>query len=494
MPGSLFIRADATERIGTGHVMRCLALAQSWQRSGGKALFAQIESTPAIERRLQTEGFPIVSIEAEPGSAEDARATVRLAREQGADWIVADGYHFDAEYQRHFKENELRLLLIDDYGHAEHYWADYVLNQNLSADPKLYRSRESDSHLLLGTRYVLLRRDFEKWRNWKREIPAVAHKVLVTLGGADPENVTAKIIQALTSLRDVEVVVVAGGSNPHLEKLRTAISHLPPAIRLVVDVTNMPDLMAWADIAIAAGGTTSWELAFMGVPSLMFILAENQRGLVDALADEKVVRKTSMESLAGDLRALQSDAAARKAMSERGRKLVDGLGVSRVVSHLRAAKLRLRPVRAEDCRQIWEWANEAEARSASFSQEPIPWEDHVKWFSARVDSPSCLFYVATNSGENPVGQIRFDVEADEAVLSVSLAKEARGHGYGSPLIVQGAQRCFADSRVDLIRAYVKPTNETSIHAFEKTDFVPAKSVEVRGQTMRQFVLERHVAS
>src|ERR1700720_1415005 len=98
---TLLVRADASERIGTGHVMRCLALAQEFQRTAGRVIFVQGKTTSAIEDRLRAEGLEIASLNATPGSTEDARATVRLAREQGADWIVADGYHFDAEYQRH---------------------------------------------------------------------------------------------------------------------------------------------------------------------------------------------------------------------------------------------------------------------------------------------------------------------------------------------------------------------------------------------------------
>ncbi len=145
MPSSLLIRADASERIGTGHVMRCLALAQEFQRTVGRVLFVQAETTSAIEGRLRAEGFEIASLDVAPGSLEDARATVRLAREQGVTWIVADGYHFGAGYQRHLKENEFSLLLIDDYGHAEHYWAHYILNHNLSADPRNSNSRSQSA-------------------------------------------------------------------------------------------------------------------------------------------------------------------------------------------------------------------------------------------------------------------------------------------------------------------------------------------------------------
>jgi UDP-2,4-diacetamido-2,4,6-trideoxy-beta-L-altropyranose hydrolase len=485
----LLIRADGNVRIGTGHIMRCLSLAQGVKRAGGEVMFAVAEISASLEERFSATKIPFAKINFPIGSAEDAAQTIQLAREQNADWIVADGYSFAADFQKQIKQAGFRLLLFDDYGHAESYCADLILNQNIHANAALYEKRAQNTRLLLGTHYALLRDEFLAYRNWKRTFPPVARKLLVTLGGADPDNVTGKVIEALRDF-DLECKIVVGGSNPHLAALQSAICHLPSAISLIVDARNMPELMAWADIAVAAGGTTSWELAFMGVPTLMFVLAENQREVAEALGATQMVRKTNLQSLEVDLRLLITDFSARKRMSELAQKLVDGLGVSRVISHLRAADLNLRPVRAEDCRQIWEWANDPDARAVSIEQQEIPWADHMKWFSSRVNSPSCFFYIAANSNEKPIGQIRFDVVGSEAVLSVSLAKESRGRGYGAPLIVGGAQRCFADSHVTLIRAFVKPTNESSLRAFEKSDFVPTESVEFRGQTMRQFILKR----
>ena len=498
MPSSLLIRADASARIGTGHVMRCLALAQEFQRTVGRVLFVQAETTSAIERRLRAEGFVIASLDVTPGSTEDARATVRLAREQDVTWIVADGYHFDAEYQRHLKENELRLLLIDDYGHAEHYWAHYVLNQNLSADPMLYKNREPYTRLLFGTKYVLLRQEFHRWRDWEREIPTVAHKVLVTLGGADPDNATSKIMEALLQIRDeqLECVVVIGGSNPHLEKLKAAICHLPSAIRLVVDATNMPELMAWADVAIAAGGTTSWELAFIGLPSVAIVLADNQAAIAASLEREGVSvnlgasTNVTIDRIADAVQSLLNDPDRRRQMSRSGRSLVDGLGVCRVITRMQAARLTLRRAGKEDCQLIWEWANDPEARAVSFSPDPIPWESHMRWYAGKADDPNCFFYVAANGSGHPLGQIRFERTGREAIVSVSLAPSARGKGIGSALIVRGAEQFFAESNADLVRAFIKMDNLASARAFEKADFKDAGVMNVRGQEAKHFVLAR----
>jgi len=281
MTGSLLLRADASETIGTGHVMRCLALAQAWQDTGGRVVFLMATEAPAVEARLQSEGMEVIHLPVQPGSRDDAIQTADLARRVGADWVVVDGYHFGADYQRTIRGLGLHLLFIDDHGHADHYSADLVLNQNIHAHEGIYKNREPYTRLLLGTRYVLLRREFLKWRGWKREIPEVARKVLVTMGGSDPDNVTLKVIQALqqVDVDGLETIVVVGGGNPHYEELQSSVQESRFPVLLESNVTNMPELMAWADVAVSAGGSTSWELAFMGVPALVLILANNQRSI-----------------------------------------------------------------------------------------------------------------------------------------------------------------------------------------------------------------------
>ena len=133
MPDSLIIRADASPPIGTGHVMRCLALAQQWQQKNGAVFFVSAEITPTLSERLKAESMETAVITAAPGSIEDAEQTLAHASACEATWIVADGYVFGVAWQKHIKDSGLRLLVIDDYGHSEHYHADIILNQNASA-------------------------------------------------------------------------------------------------------------------------------------------------------------------------------------------------------------------------------------------------------------------------------------------------------------------------------------------------------------------------
>ncbi|TAJ15991.1 MAG: UDP-2,4-diacetamido-2,4,6-trideoxy-beta-L-altropyranose hydrolase [Planctomycetota bacterium] len=256
----LLLRADASSAIGTGHVMRCLALAQAWTERGGVASFASADCASALAARLSTEGFELQPIDARAGSAEDARATIRLARRRGARWVALDGYHFGAPYQAHLRAAGLRVLLFDDEARAGAYEADLLLNQNLHAAERDYGWRSGSARLLLGSQYALLRREFRRGAQPREDVPERAHRLLVTLGGADPSNATERVLRALTRLRipDLEVLCLAGAANPHYDALARRAA--PPHVRVERATSDMPACMAWADMAISAAGTTSWEL------------------------------------------------------------------------------------------------------------------------------------------------------------------------------------------------------------------------------------------
>lgn len=338
----LIIRADASSRMGIGHVMRCLALGQAWQDRGGEVVFIMAQSPPALESRLKLEGMEVIGLSALPGSVADARQTTAWARERQARWLVVDGYQFEADYQRQIKESQISLLVIDDYGHAGQYWADLVLNQNVYAHEGLYPRREAYCRLLLGMPYVLLRREFRQWQGWRRDIPEVARKILITLGGGDSDNVSGKVVSAFGHLdRDeLEAVVLAGGANQHLEELKGQVAGMSGAIRLATDVNNMPELMAWADVAVTAGGSTCWEAAFMGLPCLVIVLADNQVPTAAGLAERGAARtlgrhqELATEQLVRELSELLGSKGKREELCWQGQALVNGHGTDRIMGEL----------------------------------------------------------------------------------------------------------------------------------------------------------------
>lgn len=494
----LLLRADASTQIGTGHVMRCLALAQAWQDAGGLVHFAAVDIPERLEMRLRAENMTLHRMDVVPGSHADAIQCATLAKALNVDWVVEDGYQFGADFQHTIKGAGLRLLAIDDYGHASHYCADLVLNQNIYANSSVYSSREPNTRLLLGTQYVLLRQEFWRWCSKLQNIPVQARKVLVTMGGSDPDNVTLKVIEALNQVQfnGLELIVVVGASNKHLRKLQDAIRRSPHKILIKVNVRDMPELMDWAELAVSAGGSTCWEFAFMGVPTLCLSLAENQLALAKGLNEagaaldlgwHATVEPRAIKRSVTNLLLSQDS---RRTMNKHGQDLVDGQGVKRVIRLLSHGGLILRPVRSEDRYLIWKWANDPAARANSFSSEPIPWEQHLAWFERRLADPLTKFYLAEDIGANPIGQIRFQVEGEAATVSLSLAPEQRGKGYGSELIGLGSQQIWNCTGIKQIHAYIKSGNDASMRVFARAGYLNAGAVEVQGVSAIHYLARR----
>jgi spore coat polysaccharide biosynthesis predicted glycosyltransferase SpsG len=236
-----------------------------------------------------------------------------------------------------------QLARIDDCGIEAPLPADVLVNQNLHANPRLYAGCSSDAKLLLGPTFALLRREFAPWRTWQRRVSPRVHRLLVTLGGSDDDNVAGKVIEALwmCSGLALDVRLVIGPAYAHRAKLAVACERL--GVRVERGVTDMTPLLAWADVAITAAGSTTWEAAFFGLPAIVLTLADNQREIA-ASAHEAGLSinlgwhaDVGPERIAEALTKLCDAPQLRQAMSQRGRRIVDGLGAGRVVEHLTRA-------------------------------------------------------------------------------------------------------------------------------------------------------------
>ncbi|MFN8535694.1 MAG: UDP-2,4-diacetamido-2,4,6-trideoxy-beta-L-altropyranose hydrolase [Dehalococcoidia bacterium] len=476
MTHRLVVRADAGEWIGTGHVMRGIAIGQAWADAGGEVVFALAGGGAAIEARIREEGFSLVRLDAAPGSAADAAETVAV----GARWIAVDGYHFNADYFDALR-GTARLLVVDDWGHAGRSDADLLLNGNAYASADLYH--DSMARLLIGTRYVPLRREF--MRGWlPRNTPPAARTVLVTLGGADPDNRTRTIVEALSSLTlDFEARVVVGASNPHAEAVRAAAAR-DRRIAVLGAVSDMPALMNWADLAIAGAGTTTWELCALGVPSLLAVLADNQAPVAQSVAERGAALSLGRlddvlpDRIAGRIDMLMRSPELRFLLSEQGRALVDGHGAARVVREMLAREVTLRQAGPDDQALVYAINNHPAVRRWSFSTGSIAWEDHVRWFAGKLADPRCLLYIAEDECE-PVGLLRLELRGDEATVSVGVDPGWHGRGYGTAILRAGLAAVVG--RAATLRAVIKPENAASIRAFTSAGYRPDEDTTVDGE-------------
>ena len=501
---NLIIRVDAGEKIGAGHLMRCIALAQAWQDLSGNVTFLSHCDNDILCKRVIDEGFNLIPIDKPHPDPSDIIQTLSLLKHHALcsmpsapPWYILDGYHFTPDYQKAIRENGYKLLIIDDMAHLDHYHADILLNQNIHASSLQY-SCDRDTVKLLGCKYVLLRREFWSWHGWKRTISKKARKILVTMGGGDPDNVTSKVIEAIKLLSNpnLEVRVVVGPSNPYLFELKHAILRAPCSIRFVVNTSNMPELMAWADVGILAGGSTCWEIAFMGLPTLIITISDNQVGIAEGLGSAGAAVdlswhvNISVNQCARALEEILQDKNKRACLSEQGQEVINGKGRQNVMRAMLAEQIKLRKAQENDCELLWKWANDLEARAVSFTSAPISWEDHTHWFNSKLNDGNCMMYVAAMNDGTPLGQIRYDIKQRNAVISISIDGKFRSKGYGVVLIRETAERLFNESNIRRVHAYVKQDNNASSNVFSKAGFKKLELTTIDAQQAYHFVLDR----
>lgn len=462
--------------MGTGHVMRMIALGQAWRDKGGDVIFLCAEVTPPLADRLKLEGFSLQRVDVVPGSIADLEVTCASITRHGDDlvFVVLDGYQFDADFQVGLKSAGCRLLVIDDYGHASSYRADLVLNQNISARANLYAASAQHCEFLLGTKFALLRKEFLAYQSWRRKIVPVAKNILITLGGSDPDNVTLKVIKELIDF-DLHAKVVIGGSNPHLREIEDFIrsqSDSKASIELVVNPTNMPELMAWADLALSAAGSTLLELAHMGLPTLLVVMADNQKVAAEEagrLGMAKILGEGNMLdtlNICEEVRDLCLDKKKRGFFSKAGKSHVDGKGVKRVLCHLMTGLVRLRDATENDLNELWRWRRDAVTRNLFLENKQPSLLAHKSWFRRAVKNPECVLLIAENQKGESLGQIRFDVVNKSATIHITIAPEFQGRGWGPAVIRKASEILISNRRAETITANVKSTNIPSRSAFE----------------------------
>ncbi len=496
---TILFRVDANSAIGCGHLMRCLALAQACSDKQLKTIFALSSSSREASENKALHGFNICFVTAYPGSLQDSRETIQLAVQNNASWIVIDGYHFDETYHQKVKESGIRILCIDDCSQMAFYYADIILNQNFHADEGQYQNRSPHTQLLLGSRYVLLRNEFLKLTDRTRNIPDQGRRILITMGGSDLQNITLTVVKWISELclPDLIADVVLGPSNLYFPEIRNYLNQQPGLFRIHRNVNNMSGLMANADLAISSAGTTSWEMAFMGVPSLLIVIAENQRPIAEKLHSlgasiylgwhEEITSGIVQQKVLELIRSPEQ----REKMMQIGQGIVDGKGRERVVEEITKSRIALRPADESDCRMIWEWANDEIVREASFSTEIISWDRHVEWFQTKLKDSGCEIYIAHNEDGRQLGQIRFEMDHNDAVISISLDPACRNKGYGRQIIAMGTQMILARRNVEQVRAMVKKSNIASLRAFENALFEKEGMDEFLGEHSFRLVYRKN---
>lgn len=277
----LLVRADAGGLLGTGHVMRMLALAQAWQDRGGKVLWAYARCPAPLAQRLAQECVEVHEwTTCEPGDDDDAKWTRALASRYGVQVLVLDNYHFSSAYQQQVRDEAWTLVCVDDYGHCELWHADVILNQNPPARrPDVSQLSGGDRvRLLWGEHFALLRREF-RLAALKPVPEATQGHLLITFGGVDPLGATQRVLDSLErgDFSSWHIRVIVGPGNVFFDELRQRVSASRYRMELLVAVTNMVEQFTWADRVISAAGSSCYEWMSLRKCAWVGVIAMNQR-------------------------------------------------------------------------------------------------------------------------------------------------------------------------------------------------------------------------
>jgi len=328
-------RTDGSRTIGVGHVFRCLALAEALQERGVASCFAVTATPVAIQEVIRQHGHAVQPLS--PKLPEIAQLSALAAR-RATRLLCVDTYAADEQYYRGLQAAGLRLVSIDDFA-AFPITAEWVVNQNAYAAELSYQVPAS-TRLLLGPRYALLRRQFRETRAAATAPPATSY-ILVLIGGTDPHQWSLRLARSLlqTLPAPFEIVVIVGPATSARAELEQ-LAQKQPRLCIKYQPADLPQVMAGATLAISGAGVTTYELACLGVPSLLLIVADNQRQNAAALGRLGIARVLGWhedwqaEGIAEQAAALLEKHDERREMAARGQRLVDGAGAERVAEEI----------------------------------------------------------------------------------------------------------------------------------------------------------------
>ncbi|OEE83856.1 UDP-2,4-diacetamido-2,4,6-trideoxy-beta-L-altropyranose hydrolase [Enterovibrio norvegicus FF-162] len=484
----IVIRSDASRWIGSGHIMRCLVLAKALAEDSHSVYFACLPQTGDLISLIEGRGYEVIRLSKVsnpklPKSDADYAAWLQRSEEidardfiehvKSADLVVTDHYGIGSLWQSNVRNYlQCDIFAIDDL--VRQHDADYILDQTLGRESREYTSK---GIVMTGSQYALLSPKFHTAREvaLERETLPMRPKVLVSMGGIDEPNATLKVLKALVGHINAAYTVLLSPRSPNYEEVRNWCAEFPEVTH--VDFTeNMPSMMLQHHIAIGAPGTTSWERACLGLPSIIIPLAENQNTISEQLVKNKAVLAVALDeiesSLLGSYDLLTSN---WQKYVANNLVLCDGLGIKRIISELYGSRDNegenqyiLDIAKNEDIELVFEWQCHPETRRYALNPQNPNFEQHVRWMKDKLARVSDYFYLIKDmSKEKSLGAVRLDrIRKGHYLISIFIAPDNYGKGIASSAL-KTIDKMYEDVT---LHATVLHDNKASQRLFEKSKF------------------------
>lgn len=461
MLSNIAFRVDASSDMGTGHLMRCITLADELKGSSANIIFVARHMPNYLQDLIAAKGylFKLLISEVDDSIDElnhavwlgtsqsiDAFATIKALEATRIDWIIIDHYALDFRWETKLRPYVNKIIVIDDLA-DRHHDCDVLFDQNYhqNANQRYEGKVPKGCQQLLGPHYALLRADFSQFRKISLNKSVDVKRVLVFFGGVDAENYTTFAITALTQINQKNLFVDVVIGNRHPQKNAILELCMSNQYNCHVQIDYMAELMSQADISIGAGGGAVWERCCMGLPTIAIATALNQKLQLNSLAQDGYCytfnpSNNIVESLKLHILALIENENLRLLLAEKSATLVDGLGAARVKNFIiQGSTIHIRHALPSDEKNIFEWRNHPSIRAVSIKKDSIDFVSHQTWFKNTLQNTSIKLLIA-EVNSNPVGVIRFDLMSQVAEISIYLiqqkneAQQKNGSGLGYAIL------------------------------------------------------------
>jgi UDP-2,4-diacetamido-2,4,6-trideoxy-beta-L-altropyranose hydrolase len=433
--------------------MRCLVLARELRKNNYNVTFAIRSQEGDSIKFIRSHNFfvhvlPLSNQALIPKTNADYSAWLQVPWKldaqqfidivKRADLVITDHYALASDWQKEVKEKlACKVLAIDDL--VRHHDADLILDQTLMRAQEEYSS--SNTSILAGCDFALLNPQFSKKREFALEKSTLPHdrKILVSMGGVDQDNITLTVLHALEQGLAIrpKITVLLSPKAPHYDAVKYFCSQQREWIEHIDFVDDMANIMLEHDLSIGAPGTTSWERACLGLPSIIIPLAENQRTISINLVNASAAILVEANDIKVDLVSAYYKLIKEWAeIRQNSLNICDGLGVYRVADSIndlllgKRNKLAIRRALLEDSQQVYDWQCEPETRKYALTKKIPSRAEHQSWMNKKISAVGDYFYIITSSEEGKsVGVIRLDrCKMGEYVVSIFMSPEHYGKG------------------------------------------------------------------
>ncbi|GEM_PF-141822 len=465
---NILFRVDSSSNIGIGHVMRSLTLAG--QLNNFIIFFASQNLNGNINFKIKEHGYKFVLLQ-----SNDCYELEKIILENNIDIAVFDHYEIDYDFEKKIKERTLIKIFSFDDTYEKHF-CDYLLNQNMYANPNRYINLvPTYCKIFCGQQYALLREEFHITKQKrKKEKNSNVLRILLTLGGADSNNVTEKILVALNMINiPFDATVVLGKANVHQKEIYEVAKN-KKNVKVIVDANNMSELFYNSDFAIMAGGSSVLEALYLQIPFISIILSKNQELVIKSLVSNNLsislgwYNSLSIQSI---ITSIEDFILHRKDIF-----LKKNLNMIDVASFdfngIFSESIFLKVITKKDTDYLFKLVNEKSVRGNALNSKLITYNEHQKWFNEKLEdiknNKSKIYLCEFNN--NLIGQIRIDKKGMFWIVDIAIELKYRSQGFGHKIL----DSMLKTNRDKIFIAYINKKNISSIKIFEKTGFVKSK--------------------